>query len=265
MAAQELDHIQALSEVIAEQVCEEVFVKDHGLTVAKVQQEVQKHFYDTLHLRGNDLLPDLISGWKKKYGKLIVAVPGGSIWFQLVCDYVTCHAEAIKAAEEHRLLVELNSEEDHDGTDASIPVVGRVSNENGPKGINCLFWSHGEQQDLHLDAQTWERAIKCAWSIVVDLTDRKGNLLCLREDYVSRPKKEHPSESRSMSTVPNDNGEMYWEDCLKVVREMWSSMTKDEDLINLLEHVETAIRVPDFLAVSRRAEVNMMIVNPATR
>eukprot|EP00971_Amphidinium_carterae_P062478 1236422-Amphidinium_carterae.1 len=167
--------IQALSGVIAEQVCEEVFVKDHGLTVAEVQQEVQKHFYSTLRLQGNDMVPKLISEWNKNHSNLIVPVPGGSICIQLDCDNVTCHAQAIEAAERHRLLVELISEEidlrgevvidfdaeEHkDGMEASIPVVGRVSHESGGKGsIICLFLRHGEQQYLRLDAQTWERAV----------------------------------------------------------------------------------------------------------
>eukprot|EP00971_Amphidinium_carterae_P302837 6017298-Amphidinium_carterae.1 len=46
---------------------------------------------------------------------------------------------------------------------------------------------------------------------------------------------------------------------------MWRSLTRAEDLQRLIEHVMTAALVPRGLASSRRAEVNIVIVNPETR
>eukprot|EP00971_Amphidinium_carterae_P115805 2293810-Amphidinium_carterae.1 len=46
---------------------------------------------------------------------------------------------------------------------------------------------------------------------------------------------------------------------------MWRSLTRAEDLQRLIAHVTTAALVPRDLAMSRRAEVNIVIVNSETR
>eukprot|EP00971_Amphidinium_carterae_P079151 1566068-Amphidinium_carterae.1 len=122
--------IQALSELIEEQSSEVVFAEGHGPTAAAVKEQLDK-LPSRLPVDEIRNIPILIDTWNANHSHLSVAVPGGTIHFQLGPGYVTSLAEAMEAAEGHSLLVELN------GRGASIPVVGRVSHENGGNGIIC--------------------------------------------------------------------------------------------------------------------------------